>query len=182
NALSYAEFNPGAFYALDAKTMGVLYSDTSSFLMAKFTTPTVYNGRVFLATMSNEVRVYGPDQDGDLVIDSIDNCPTVDNADQANANYDAELILGKPILGDACDPNAATSMYAGGAVTDSVQVGCNQILVGCGQASNTPATCSRAFNASLTVDAHIGNDAGTAPNANGTSGPAFCKCTSATQH
>lgn len=40
-------------------------------------------------------RVGAPDQDGDGVLDSVDNCPTVANPTQANADGDAR--------GDACD-------------------------------------------------------------------------------
>ncbi len=33
-----------------------------------------------------------------------DNCPTIANADQKNCNELSERTLGKPVLGDACDP------------------------------------------------------------------------------
>ncbi len=41
-------------------------------------------------------RLTAPDQDGDGVLDAVDNCPTVANPSQANADGDAR--------GDACDP------------------------------------------------------------------------------
>jgi Ca2+-binding RTX toxin-like protein len=48
------------------------------------------------------------DMDGDGVADSVDNCPAVSNADQANADGDS--------LGDACDPDAN-----GDAIADTLQ-------------------------------------------------------------
>lgn len=195
NTHAGAELSPGALYAVDARSMTRLFSDTptsqsNSFLLSKFATPTIYSGRVYLATFSNEILVYCNDQDGDGICDTMDNCPTIANTDQANSNYDAERILpGKPVLGDACDPNATTSLSPldpeqnGSTATDGVQVPCTTMLVGCGS-SNTgsQAWCTRKFNTKLSFSAHIGNDAGTAPEAGGTTGPAFCRCTRANQY
>jgi hypothetical protein len=97
--LSFSERAPGALYSLNASpTNGTLTplafsdngaADKSQFLLAKFTPPTVYGGRIYLATFSNEIRTYGHDADGDSVPDRFDNCPTLANADQQNTNEDA---------------------------------------------------------------------------------------------
>jgi hypothetical protein len=47
-----------------------------------------------------------PDQDGDGVPDDVDNCPAVDNPDQADSDYDG--------VGDACDPVRVRSFMIDG--------------------------------------------------------------------
>ena len=198
STLASQELNPGALYALDATQMTTIFKDVPSgakpspspFLISKFTTPTIYNGRVYLPTFSRKVLVYCNDQDGDGICDTMDNCPTVPNADQANSNDDAERLLGKPALGDACDPNATTSLLPlppdgtnNDSTTDGVSVPCSTMLLACASSSlGGSATCTRRFNTNLTFNAHIGNGAGNAPAASGTSAPAFCKCGLANQY
>jgi immune inhibitor InhA-like protein/thrombospondin type 3 repeat protein len=58
----------------------------------------LYNG--FRGWFIDDVKVEGedptqPDRDGDGVVDAVDNCPDVPNADQADADHDG--------VGDACD-------------------------------------------------------------------------------
>lgn len=54
-----------------------------------------------------------PDEDGDGVHDVCeDNCPEVFNPGQANCNIDAELKLGAPVVGDACDSTPCASVRA----------------------------------------------------------------------
>jgi hypothetical protein len=71
---------------------------------AKFTPPTIANGRVFMATFSGKVVSYGlisgpyarpTDNDADGVGDGVDNCPAVSNASQQDADKNGR--------GDACD-------------------------------------------------------------------------------
>lgn len=55
---------PGVFYAFNPNTLTVLYSDSSMGYLAKFTMPTIANGRVYLATLgplgtNGTVNVYG---------------------------------------------------------------------------------------------------------------------------
>lgn len=45
-----------------------------------------------------------PDTDGDGVIDDLDVCPADFDLGQENCNADAEAVLGRAALGDACDP------------------------------------------------------------------------------
>jgi len=49
----------GTLYALNPLTLQVLYSDSSLGLLSKFAAPLVANGRVFVATQSGYVAVYG---------------------------------------------------------------------------------------------------------------------------
>jgi hypothetical protein len=57
NAICYTV--PGYFYAFDAETLGQPLYRARIDRYSKFTPPTIANGRVFLATSNNEVKVYG---------------------------------------------------------------------------------------------------------------------------
>ena len=185
NDLSLSERAPGALYSINATpAAGTLTKlafsdngavDNSPFLLAKFTTPTIYGGRIYLATFSNEIRSYGHDGDGDGVPDRFDNCPTVGNGDQGNANEDAEralghITLGIDMLGDACDPNATTAYAPGYSVTDGVSTTCLQIS-GPPWGSISSSSCPRYLNTGLDLYASIGNSSGVALPATGTSQP-----------
>ena len=50
---------PGRLAAFDAATLGELWHDDGGYLFAKFTPPTIANGRVIRATLSGKVLVYG---------------------------------------------------------------------------------------------------------------------------
>ncbi len=50
---------PGRLAAFDAKTLQELWHDDGGYLFAKFTPPTVADGRVIRATLSGKVAVYG---------------------------------------------------------------------------------------------------------------------------
>ena len=155
----------------------------SPWLLSKFNPPTIYKGTIYLATFSDEVIVLGFDSDNDSVPDGLDNCPTVSNADQHNTNEDAERVKGQPLLGDACDPNASTEVLNSGYVIDTFDGGLNGPcdLWQSGQFVDGGAgTCPMLMNTQLSFTGYIGNDAGNAPSANGSSGPAFCSCNNAT--
>jgi hypothetical protein len=57
---------------------------------------TILNTGAWTATLGT-LRAAEPDTDGDGIVDSLDNCPTVDNPGQENQDGDA--------LGDVCDPD-----------------------------------------------------------------------------
>jgi hypothetical protein len=51
---------PGRLAAFDALTLRELWNDDGGYLFAKFTPPTIADGRVIRATLSGKVVVYGP--------------------------------------------------------------------------------------------------------------------------
>ena len=54
------------------------------------------------------VDATGPlDEDGDGVLDDSDNCPTIENGDQAN-HLETDVGIPSDEVGDACDPNPTT--------------------------------------------------------------------------
>jgi hypothetical protein len=59
--LGDAQYNnqPGQLLAFDATSLDLLWKSQDIFFFAKFTPPTVAAGRVYLATYTGEVRVYG---------------------------------------------------------------------------------------------------------------------------
>ena len=189
-----AELAYGRLYAIDATPSGGLYptipllyqDDSMSYplhrwILSKFTTPTIYRGSVYVAAMSDELLVFGVDKDGDAIPDGIDNCPTVANADQRNTNEDAERAGNQPLVGDACDPNSSTALAITSSVYDNSLTGtCNNILLSPNGTTIQGFSCILPMVSGLSLTGYIGNDAGTAPQANGTTGPAFCRCDTAT--
>ena len=171
---SLAELAFGALYAINADPTGGLYpwlqplfnaSSSDPWLLAKFTPPTIWRGSVYLATMSNEVIVFGVDQDGDKIPDGLDNCPTVSNVDQRNTNEDAERMMGLPLVGDACDSNATTRLQVMAATVTDNALGSSLVM-----------------NTGLSFTGYIGNDAGEAGTTvtGNTTAPAFCRCANTT--
>jgi hypothetical protein len=59
HAGSNGSWQPGVLWAFDADTMQQLWSSTESWRFGKFAPPTIANGRVYVATFSGEVAVYG---------------------------------------------------------------------------------------------------------------------------
>jgi hypothetical protein len=189
-----AELAYGGLYAIDATPSGglfptipLLYRDDPTTdplhkrILSKFTTPTIDRGSVYVAAISDELLVFGVDKDGDAIPDGIDNCPTVANVDQRNTNEDAERAGNQPLVGDACDPNSSTALAITSAVYDnSLSGSCNNILLSPNGTTIQSFSCTLPMVSGLSLTGYIGNDAGTAPQANGTTGPAFCRCASAT--
>ena len=150
-------------------------------ILSKFTTPTIYRGSVYVAAMSDELLVFGVDKDGDAIPDGIDNCPTVANADRRNTNEDAERAGNQPLVGDACDPNSSTALAITSTVYDNSLSGtCNNILLSPNGTKIQGFSSILPMLSGLSLTGYIGNDAGAAPQANGTTGPAFCPCPGAT--
>ncbi len=96
------------------------------------------------ATAMQTITVLPPDDDGDGVVDALDNCPDDSNGNQADADADG--------IGDVCDPN-----MGGGNVLDGV-------LVLSVIQNNRPGSILFAAEGEITVEARLSNGRLTADN------------------
>lgn len=121
-----------------------------------------------------ERRVVDFDDDG--IKDELDNCPTIANHNQANSNFDAEIALSSPHLGDACDPTPTTSSSVSSAPATGTMP-CTLCGVALdGTVTCKKSTCTREVGSQLRFDSWIGNGGGNATSGPGMSMPNFCPC------
>ena len=96
---------------------GIIPSGNEAYVITATATSTIYDlkgNRIQTQVSNNTFKLLEPDADGDGVNNSIDNCPTTANADQADADADG--------VGDVCD-NAPNTPNANQLDTDGDGLG-----------------------------------------------------------
>ena len=96
---------------------GIIPSGNEAYVITATATSTIYDlkgNRIQTQVSNNTFKLVEPDADGDGVNNSIDNCPTTANADQADADADG--------VGDVCD-NAPNTPNANQLDTDGDGLG-----------------------------------------------------------